>query len=515
MRLRSVRLSRFKNLRDFTITFSRQGKFTVLLGNNGSGKSNLIEALVVIFRDLDLDAAATITYEVNYVLGADHSGTSVRLTSTEGKHARISIDGQEEEVFRLAKHEDYLPRFVFAYYSGSSNRLESHFAKSRQRFYDRLKKRDAESAELPLRRLFLAQQVHSQFVLLAFFTDPDPTGQQFLTDQFQIESLRDVQIVVRRPGWSKARDDRYWGTTGAPRRTMELLDQYSLSALEEDRNVEVTFRKRGARVESITYLLDSRGLQRLYDEFGTPQDLFKALESLLISDLLLEIIVRVEIRGLGTISFKELSEGEQQLLLVLGLLRFTRQSDSLFLLDEPDTHLNPQWALRYRDFIQLVVENSYRSHVLCATHDPLTFCGAVRDDVRVLRVHEDRNVTAAPAEHNPRGLGVSGILTSEMFGLQAALDLETQEQLRDLRQLEARETLTADEAATKNKLSRDVSRLGFMVESDDPIFAGYLEAYQSLFGKVGGGEGESLDLLRERAKAALAAALNLDDDASH
>lgn len=514
MRLRTVTLNRFKNLRDFDIRFAPQGKFTVLLGNNGSGKSNLIEALVVIFRDLDLDSAATLSYQLGYDLGSENYRTSVRLTASEGKHTKISVNGQQDEVFRIAKHEEFLPRFVFAYYSGSSNRLETHFAKSRQRFYERLKRRDAESSDLPLRRLFLAQQVHSQFVLLAFFTDPDPTGQKFLADHFQIDSLRDVQIVVRRPEWSKARNDRYWGTTGAPRRTMELLDRYALSALEEDRNVEGTFRKRGARVESIAYLLDIQGLQRLYDDFGTPQDLFKALESLLISDLLLEIVVRVEIRGLGTISFRELSEGEQQLLLVLGLLRFTRQSDSLFLLDEPDTHLNPQWALRYRDFIELVVEKS-RSHVLCATHDPLTFCGAVRDDVRVLRVHDDRTVTASPADHDPRGLGISGILTSEMFGLKAALDLETQAQLRQLRELESREDLTQDETEEKDKLTSDLSRLGFMVESDDPIFSQYLEAYQGLFGKTADDEGESLEVLRDRAKAALAVALNLAGDAPH
>jgi hypothetical protein len=34
-----------------------------------------------------------------------------------------------------------------------------------------------------------------------------------------------------------------------------------------------------------------------------------------------------------------LSEGEQQLLMVLGLMRFTKSHQSLVLLDEPDTHL--------------------------------------------------------------------------------------------------------------------------------------------------------------------------------
>ena len=53
MRLHSLQLPSYKNLRDFRCEFGEGGMVTVLLGGNGTGKSNLIEALVVIFRDLD------------------------------------------------------------------------------------------------------------------------------------------------------------------------------------------------------------------------------------------------------------------------------------------------------------------------------------------------------------------------------------------------------------------------------------------------------------------------------
>jgi hypothetical protein len=32
---------------------------------------------------------------------------------------------------------------------------------------------------------------------------------------------------------------------------------------------------------------------------------------------------------------------------VLGLLKFAERQDASFLLDEPDTHLNPTWQLNY------------------------------------------------------------------------------------------------------------------------------------------------------------------------
>ena len=53
MRLDRLRLTGFKNLTDFEIDFDQGELSTVLIGENGTGKSNVIEALVTIFRDLD------------------------------------------------------------------------------------------------------------------------------------------------------------------------------------------------------------------------------------------------------------------------------------------------------------------------------------------------------------------------------------------------------------------------------------------------------------------------------
>ncbi len=54
MRLDKLRIGQFKNLRDVHIDFDETSPYTVLVGGNGSGKSNLIEAIAWIFRNLDL-----------------------------------------------------------------------------------------------------------------------------------------------------------------------------------------------------------------------------------------------------------------------------------------------------------------------------------------------------------------------------------------------------------------------------------------------------------------------------
>ena len=66
MRLDEVTIGEFKNLRDFHVNFDESSPYTVLVGENGSGKSNLIEALSLIFRNLDLDLEAPFSYNLKY-----------------------------------------------------------------------------------------------------------------------------------------------------------------------------------------------------------------------------------------------------------------------------------------------------------------------------------------------------------------------------------------------------------------------------------------------------------------
>ena len=52
MRLKSVYISEYKNLKDFTLEFDGNSFIDVFVGKNGTGKSNLFEALLEIFRHL-------------------------------------------------------------------------------------------------------------------------------------------------------------------------------------------------------------------------------------------------------------------------------------------------------------------------------------------------------------------------------------------------------------------------------------------------------------------------------
>lgn len=66
MRIDKIYIEEFKNLSNFSIDLNEGSMSTVLLGQNAAGKSNLLEALVIIFRDLDLEDETPFNYILEY-----------------------------------------------------------------------------------------------------------------------------------------------------------------------------------------------------------------------------------------------------------------------------------------------------------------------------------------------------------------------------------------------------------------------------------------------------------------
>ena len=126
MKLDRLWIKEFKNLKDFSIDFDENSFVTVIIGWTGTGKSNLFEALVIIFRDLDLGETTEFAYRLEYIC----HGNRIKIDSDPTRPPRdrirrdiVPIDSSlnvEQEQNRSL----YLPSYVFGYYSGPRNRLK-------------------------------------------------------------------------------------------------------------------------------------------------------------------------------------------------------------------------------------------------------------------------------------------------------------------------------------------------------------------------------------------------------
>ncbi len=513
--------SRFKNLEDVKVDFDEDHLMTVLVGRNGSGKSNLLEALVSIFRNLDLGEAPLFSYQLVYRLGRPHeseqrSDSWLEVTidadperGNLAKQYQVTVfdlmqqpsdllndqpSGQAVAFSKIKRdkygHAPYLPKYVFAYYSGPSDRLEDYFKKHRTDFYRRLLK-DELKLEGDIRPLFYAKPNHSQFVLLAFFlSEKDSVEKTFLLQQLGIKGLDSIHFVMRQPGWAKQKGELFWGARGVVRRFLDELIQHTLSPVKITRQENTSLTGSNVKNEFLHLFLPNVDALREFASGLSADELFKMLESTLLSEIISEVSIRVETSNSDDpLTFRELSEGEQQLLTVLGLLKFTGGKDSLFLLDEPDTHLNPSWAVKYLKFLRDFVPNHESSHLLMVTHHPLAIAELEKQQVLVMKRDDDRRVHAQEAEESPRGMGINLILRSDMFGLKTTLDDDTNNKLI------ARNALAAKEVLSDEKTVREE---GFLAESDEEYLTRLNEELEPLGFNITVDDPDYLDFLRKK-----------------
>jgi predicted ATPase len=476
MRLDKLTIHNFKNLQDFSIDFDEESLTTVLVGQNGTGKSNLLEALVMIFRDLDLHSPPPFAYRLSYLCRGRAIEIDADPTRTRDV-VKITVDKEPITYTRFVRQAERqcLPHNVFGYYSGVNDRLESHFETHQEKFYRALLQGDDQA----LRPLFYARLVHSQFVLLSFFTQDESDTTEFLSEYLGIEGLESVLFVMNQPPWkSKEGDSRFWNARGVVQSFLDKLYEVALAPMRLSQRVSLGLRKSTTLEHLYLYIPDAAALRELASSYSNQQEFFKTLESTYISELIKEVRIRVKVRNVsGTLTFRELSEGEQQLLTVLGLLRFTKEEESLFLLDEPDTHLNPTWSVRYLDLLRQVVGTQDTSHIIIATHDPLVIAGLEKSQVQIMQRDEPTGqIFAETPDQDPKGMGVAAILTSELFGLRSSLDLETLHLLDRKRELAAQDSLSSAEKGELDQLNELLGNLDFTRSVRDPLYDLFVKA---------------------------------------
>lgn len=507
----------FKNLKNVTIDFDQEHWVTVVIGWNGTGKSNVLEALAVIFRDLIAKKRTpTFAFQLAYRMGTGNATRHIHidadpdrdkdafiihvatdaLAPAEGTLIPVTEDGAPASRGKaiklsafLADDGMHLPRYVFSYYSGESSRMREVFRPYLENYDSKLRKGE----DPGLKRLFYAMPVHSQFVLLAFLIHQSDEVQAFLNGHLGLdpeEGIESVLFVLRQPPWkSKAADGdpRFWNARGVVRDFLSRLYDIALAPIAIERQVPTSLWNKTRLQFKYLFVKDIAALRRLVGN-QTPAQFFRDLESTYVSELIEDVRIRVRLKkNDGTVTFRELSEGEQQLLTVLGLLRFTAEDESLFLLDEPDTHLNPRWSVDYIAYLKQFIASGTRqeetSHILMTTHNPLAIAELDREQVQILRMCKEddhHQIVACYPEMSPRGMGYAAIVTSDMFGIASSLDQPTQVLLETQRAFAAKERLTVGELRELDNINTQLDRLGFRFFHPDDEYSRYLRLRNDL-----------------------------------
>jgi ABC-type multidrug transport system ATPase subunit len=153
---------------------------------------------------------------------------------------------------------------------------------------------------------------------------------------------------------------------------------------------------------------------------------------------------------------------------------FTQNDESLYLLDEPDTHLNPVWTY---DYLKLLQDNiqAEKGQLLVATHNPLMIGSLYKNQVRII-TQTDQATLAEEPEYDPIGIGVEGLLKSELYGLRSTLAPEILEKLDRHYELLGKQNKTAEEELTVIQLANELNSLHVSRTHPNPYFEKFANA---------------------------------------
>lgn len=488
--------TRFKNLEDFKIDIDQSSMKTVLIGLNATGKSNFLESLLIIFGTLELEhkdkSDLTFSYFIKYQcygkdieIDYDHLTDEYKFSILEknSDEQKLVIEHKNRKRFFNNKRE-YLPKHVFIYYSGISNRLGKYYDKYIKDYYKKIIDKDAKYEEFnEIQPIFLVQNIHGSLALLSFFlkSEEDDETIGFLNKELNIHDIVSTLFIVKNPDWSKIKkeDDFLWGATGLVRRFLSDLFMFSFAPIYEKSRRAVSYNKDETNELLYLFIKD----RKTFDDFisvksFTRNQLFNALMSPDLSNMLLGVKIKVRKEDInGELSMSEFSEGEQQLLTVLGLLKFTKEEESLILLDEPDTHLNPQWKWKYLDFLGKVVDNPETTQIIFCTHDPLVIGSLDKKQVVIFKKDGTKTITVNP-KISPKEMSVDKILTSELFGIPSIMSKELEDKLNAKRFLQTKimnGTISDEEKLTFTELETYFENIKFYETFVDSRFEQFVK----------------------------------------
>jgi len=116
---------------------------------------------------------------------------------------------------------------------------------------------------------------------------------------------------------------------------------------------------------------------------------------------------------------KSLSDGEHQFLHSINLCLLFKNTNSLFLLDEPETHFNPDWRAKFISILRDCLKDEKKKQlrdILLTTHSPFIISDSHENSVlKLVKNKETGVVTCERPDFNTFGASVNQI-TMKIFG---------------------------------------------------------------------------------------------------
>ncbi len=478
-----------------------------LLGRNGTGKSQFLQIISEIFQSAwhehrpeeeSTIANPSLLFEIVYEMSFIHDGgikrvklSKVREPSGRAGKMRMEVRG-EDGYEPIADNKDlefgrHLPPLTVAYTSGDNETLSLPFYISRSGYAASVAKAAKNQVDtvVPDNRLVLLDYSTHLEVLIANLMVAPATVQTELVRHANLSSLRSFRLVIQ---FNHPQAPKIKGKNPA-RKGIQLTDElerYVRQLCDAATCWDYDIKQ---ELYTLDYLVDDESRKAFATFWSSAIRLYRSLHKLaMLNDLMIPKPARVrlkknlktrkfasklpepqdemkvfkieEVRFTKTgpsgqtsdVDYVSLSDGEHQQAQLFGIVAMFREPNTLFLLDEPESHFNPQWRAKLvTRIMNLPVQGLGEQEFILTTHAPFVPSDMHRDQVRIFSKVDDKLAARKP-EIETFGATYDTIL-SHCFDVDPPISELAQDTIQKLKQ-----------SGSIEDIEREMPRLGSSVE---------------------------------------------------
>lgn len=462
-----------------------------LVGVNGSGKSKLLECLAEIFgiiygsytEFLPRPKRIKVEFIVEYGIKIDETWKYVKIENTLSSQLPIVSLGSDSsnitETLDKRKILKHLPSTIIGYTSGENESLSDFFTPYRDQYAEyymqsAFEHRTAKKLSLPSFPQFLwvdYSMNHLVFISNALLGEAEKW--KSIMGEAKLSSMRSFRLTIR----EKPRVGRNLLIRPA-KEQIELIAKFKSCA-----STSTYFEKEKKTV--LDFYVNTVTRKAFSDKFKTVFDLYLALLQI---DLLNHVVLRSELdemrrsesdekeridrpEPLSTrkafhisqikvwpahsksfIDYHDLSDGEHQFLHVFGTLLMAKTENILFLIDEPETHFNPQWRAGFISLMTKITDKRNQEYLI-TTHSPFLLSDSKRENVLIFE-RKESVINATIPDTETYGAAIDRLL-------QIAFDIAPPISLKSRTEVDK---LIGKKNASLNELEKGLEKFGDSVQ---------------------------------------------------
>lgn len=431
-----------------------------LIGPNGSGKSQFLQVIAEIFQSVfhtclseeeRIEGNPDIQFEIEYFIYPEENQPPIRVRisreAVNKKRPPLIIQRREEYDWidcdpKAPETHALLPQKVVGYTSGNNETLSLPFLVSRSGYADEVGRRalnvETRSQSVPDTRLMLIDYETHLEVLVANLLLGEGYQREALLKEAQLQDLHSFRCIIQLAHQKKSKKK-------TRRKGIQLTDELETYIEQLQRCATCYTYDDKTETYIFDYWINEHTREAFRSFWGNALNLYSSFHKLaMLNDLVLSkktrdrfrrdtrtrrfasrlpepqdedkvfrferVIFRKQKTGEEIneeevdeeeVDYVSLSDGEHQLCQLLGMFCMLSSPNILFLLDEPESHFNPQWRVKFisrifdlptKDGERRKPSRAARQDCLLTTHAPFIPSDMQREKVFIFSKNEDDKI---------------------------------------------------------------------------------------------------------------------------